>query len=388
MSATLRVVGLSLVLAVVVSGQRAAAETDGRPESARRPSATSGARSTSVQHTTEPHAALAAGDPRRALEMLESRTLRLPLAERHSIEGRARFLLGDYALARRKLKSATRLRPAHAWDLYWLGRAYAASGMPALAATNFQEAHWNGLETADLHYHWALVLKSLNESLGKISQRRWPNDDTQPTKPGTRALGGLVVGPVLSRPGWVIISPPNSAIYQVHRAIALDPERGDALLLCGEIWAAADRHETAVSMFENAARRLKEEDLTQCHQCWAASLLAMGDFDGYLTQTRKSMRLTGGVDSVLLAQCYDRVAREVARRGDLKRQIRYLTLSAELDPDVDRLIILADALLQAQRSGDAAGYLRQALQHNPTRGQRRKIQQRLQLTAYLSGSTR
>jgi len=373
---TIRVFGLMLALASVFTTQGAAAD-DPQADTARKPPS-------QVQYTSEAHAALAAGNPRHALALLNSRTLRLSPVECCSVEGRAFFLLADYAQARRKLESALRLRPKHASDLYWLGRTYAASGMTALAASRFQEAHWNGLDTTDLHYHWAVALESLGELLGKISQRKWHENAGPPAEAGSFSLGMFVVGPVPAKTGWVIVSPPNSAIHQIHRVLEQQPKRGDALLLCGEIWAAVNRHKQAVSRFAQAARQLDGEQLTRCHESWAASLLALGDYDAYLKQVRTHMRESDEIDATKMAMCYERAAHGVAQRGDLKRQIRYLTLSVELQPDVERLITLADALLEAQRADDASRYLRTALEDKPTTSQRKRIMQGLQRAAYLA----
>ena len=130
---------------------------------------------------------------------------------------------------------------------------------------------------------------------------------------------------------------------------------------------------------------LPGDDRPPCHELWAQSLLATGDCDGYLEQEHQRLELLGAVNSKEMARCYDVAAREVARRGDLKRQVRYLTLAAEMDSsDVPRLITLADALMQAQRAADATRYLKLALEQAPTREQRKQIQQRLQATNYLA----
>jgi tetratricopeptide (TPR) repeat protein len=295
------------------------------------------------------------------------------------------LLLGNHALARRKLEEAVHLRPKHPADLYWLGRAYAACGAPALAASRFQEANWNGLDTAEVHYHWAVALQSLGKLLGTLSQRQWPDDAESPATPGSFVPGGLVVGPAPDRLGWVIVCPPNSALYQVYRALESEPQWGQALLSGAEVWAAANRHRQAVSLFVRAARHLEGEDLAaRCHESWADSLLALGDLDGYLERTRQRIRLSDNIDSAHLARCYDRAARQAAQRGDLRRQIRYLTFAVELEPAVHRLITLADALLQAQRSDDAHRYLQTALEQDPSRQQRRQILSRLQRTTHLA----
>ena len=336
------------------------------------------------RYPTPAHAALANGEPRRVLELLDAHAARLPLAERRSLEGRAYFLLGDYSKARKHLESAVGLRPNHAEDLYWLGRAYAASGLPSLAAARFEEAAWNGMQTADLHYHFATALLAMNQPLGRVSQKRVPEKSAEAVEPGTFALGGFVIGTVITRPGRVVVSPPNSAIYQVYRALALDGERGEAWLLAGRIWSGAGRHEQAVACFARAAHKLPPEQAAAAYEGWAAGLLALGDLDGYLEQSWQCLRLKGRNEAAELARCYDRAAAETARRGDLKGQVRYLKLGADLDPQVDRLLALADALLQGRKPDEAIRYLQLAKEQQPDRAQRQKIEQKMQIATYLA----
>lgn len=331
-------------------------------------------------------AALTAGDGRQALELLNQRTLVLPAEERSLLEGRAHLLLGAYDEARQQLESVVRAKPGETAGLYWLGRVYEADGAPGLAAGQYQQAYRNGLATAELHYHWAVALKAAGEVLGTVSRcGETGREQKEPPKPGQFACDGVVVGPVALKPGWVVVSPPESAIYQIHEALKLEPDRGDWMLLCAEIWAAAKRHEEATAMCAKAVVKLeKTEDLIRCHEDWAASLLAMGEFDGYLKHTTERMRIAGQVDSAELARCWASAAGLVAQRGDLQRQIRYLTMSVELDPDAGRLIELADALTAAQRVAEAGERLKKALEQNPTAEQQQEIHRRLAEAKYLA----
>jgi tetratricopeptide (TPR) repeat protein len=335
--------------------------------------------STSDEQVSHVVTALNSGDAHGALDQLGSRTLEIPVEERWLLEGRAYLLLGDYAEARQKLESAVRARPKETTDLYWLGRVYEADGAPALAAAQYQQAFWSGLASADLHYHWAAALKASGQLLGEISRCKPPEESPGTPKPGDFACGGVVIGLAPARKGRLIVSPPESAIYQVYQSLALQPDRGESLLLCAEIWAAAKKHEEATALFAKAAEKLeKAEDVARCHDGWRASLLALGDFDGYLKHTTERMRAAGAVDSPELASCYAQVAKAVAQRGELQRQIRYLTMSVELDANVDRLVELSDALTSAQRYEEAEQRLRKALERGPTAAQQREIRRRLE----------
>ena len=339
---------------------------------------------TSETAPTPAHQALASGQPERALALLQSRVLQLPPAERHSIAGRAHLALRSFHTARRELTSAVRMRPHHAGDLHALGRALLGCKAPSLAATQFARAHWRGLNSAELHHHWAVSLRDSGRALGEVSLRKIPPGKDQTPAAGSFALGGVVLGAVPRRPGAVAVSPPNSALFHACRAVQREPDRAGSLLLCGELWSLADRHAQAIAMFEKAVNGLEKDDLIRCHRKWADSLFAERRFDEYLRHARAALRVQGGLDSVLLAACYDRVAGQVALRGEPAAQVRYLKFAAELHPSPDRLIRLADALSQANDYIGAVSYLKKALDKRPTPKQRREIVQRIARTTYLA----
>ena len=379
MSRTIRTVGLFMGVVTACFAVSTAMGSDA-PSSMR-------VRKSSRSATASPRDALSAGNPERALELIRTHGLSLTQAERFSMAGQARFMLGEYVTARRKLQAAVRKRPKNANDQYWLGRAYLANGSPSLAESSFEKAHWHGLKSAELHHYWARALWSSNEVLGKIRRHAWQDSSDQAPPPGSFAYNGLVVGEVPLQPDSVVVAPTNSAIYHIHQSLALAPNRGKSLLLCGELWAAADHHQQAIRRYERAATRLKGADLAACHDRWARSLLNLGEFDGYLKHAKRQMHLSGGVKSAKLAYCYDRAAKASANRGNLQGQIRYLTFAVELKPEVDRLILLADALMTAQHTPDATACLETALGLEPTQQQRRVIKQRLSRPIYLASPT-
>ncbi len=367
----------SILVAIVSLQCVATAAVDAAPSEKRgKPPAATATANPSAAHT-----ALAAGDAQRVVDLLKRRTLGLDEAERKSLQGRASFLLGQHGIARRKLQSAIRSRPDHATDHYWLGRVYSASGAPALATAAFEKAHWLGLETADLRHHWASALSESGLVLGEISRKPWPAGQSPPPALGDFALGGLVVGHLPKRKRKVIVAPAHSAIYQVYRALRIEPDRGDSRLLAGELWAAAKQHAQAVRLFEQAEGKLRGDERARCQLAWANSALRLGDFNAYLRHSREAMEANGGVDSAALAACYDRAAQEAASRGELPRQVRYLLFAVELRGEIDRLVRLADALTQSNRAADAHHYLRTALQQSPSPSQRRAINLRLRSPA-------
>ena len=336
-----------------------------------------------VRYPSPVHRALAQGDPRLALQMLDARTTHFSPVERRSLAGRAYLALADFPAARKELTSAVRMRPNAPNDQFALGRALLGCNAPTLATMRFELAYWHGLDTADLHHDWAVALRDAGQLLGKITSRTWKNEAVSPD-PGKFAFRGILLGAIPRRPGKVAVSQPNSAVFHVHRALALEPNRPDSLLLSAEVWAEARRHKSAISVYESAAKRVTGPDLARCHRGLAASYLALGQFDAYLSHAREAMRLAGGVDAAELARCHDRVAQALADRGEMPKLIRHLTLAAELKPNSDRFIALANALSQANRFADAVSYLESALDHHPTDTQRNLIQQRIRRATYLA----
>jgi len=321
-------------------------------------------------------AALRAGQADRALQLIEDFRLEIDDADRRLLSGRAFIQLAAPRRACREFKAALRARPNDAGVHYWLARAYLDNHSAALATRHLSKAYWQGLDSAELHHDWARALVQSRTLLGQIAQRPVSDGGSGPFRAGTFAHGGVVVRQVQSGGQAYIIAPDDSALFQIHKALALDPDRGESLLLCAEIWAAINEHGLALDRFAQAADHLSEELLARCHRGWAASVLALGDVEAYLQHVRLAMEAAGRIDTVRYADAHWEAAREVARRGDLQRQIRYLTLSVEMRSDVDRLIELSDALKMARQYRDADRYLIRALDASPDKRQRTRIHER------------
>ena len=90
--------------------------------------------------------------------------------------------------------------------------------------------------------------------------------------------------------------------------------------------------------------------------CWPS-----GDFDGYLKHTTERMKATGNVDSNRAGPAATpRPPRPSPSVANCRSKFAYLTMSVELDPNVDRLIDLSDALTSTQRIEESEQRLRKA----------------------------
>lgn len=326
----------------------------------------------SIRGKSPAHAALAENNPRNALRLLDDRTIRLTPAERNSVAGQAYFMLGKYTEARRELISAVRLRPSSAIDHFWLARTYAASGSPALAASRYEQAQWCGMETAELHYHWALALQAVGSPLGRVERRLCPAGAMP--RPGDFTLGGVIVSVTSAPPIEITLCEQNSALGHALRCVQLDPTCGECWKLAGDIWLAAKEPGTASTMFAEAAELLKGKPRGECLLAWAQCALSLGELDHYLARMRDGLILSDAkMDSTRLAAAFDTVAGEVALRGELSRQIRYLKLAVELESTPSRRIALAEALMQARDPAEALAQLRLARENGPTAEQAQRI---------------
>lgn len=322
------------------------------------------------------HAALAANQPQKALDLIASGAVKLSPGERLLVEGRAYFMLKNFSLARRRLEAATTEEPCNPDNHYWLGRSLAAIGSPALAAAAYEKARFRGMESADLHMAWAEALRDGGQVLADLRRVQLQKTKGRLPKPGTRVNQGLVLDIVNKRNRTAAVCSVNSALGHVHLALELQPLRADALLLCGELWARAGYHRSAIQRFREAASHVGATDLARCHRDWAESLLALGDLEGYLEQVRARVQLEASDLPSEMALAYDVAASFAADRGHLKSQIRYLSQAIEHAPTAGRLLQLADAYLLSQDPEQAANCLRKALAHGPDQTQRREIGRR------------
>lgn len=368
---------LALVLTMSLAGTTAAAPPSAEPADASRSAAR-------LRAETDVAAAIDRGDADAALTVLADGPVQLADSRRLYWTGRALLIKGDHLQARRKLGAALKLRPGDTATRYWLGRAFQVAGAAATASDHFRRAHLDGLDSAELHHHWAEARRDMGQVLGRLVQVPWTDGDAPMPAPGERHGDGIVIGTAPRAADRLIIASDDSAVYRVSEALRRAPDSGHTLMLAGEIWAAADRHEVAIGFFQKAAERLAGPALAACHDAWSRCCLALADADGFLEHARRAMEAAGTVDAERMARCYDRAADEAALRGQLSRQIQFLKIGVETRPAVDRCIRLADALLAAQRPADATTYLRLAEQHNPSREQRSAIAQRLSRTAFLT----
>lgn len=322
-------------------------------------------------------AALDAGDGQRAIELLEDRTLNVEASQRPLLEGRACLLLGDFTKARRLLSEAIQASPAAADRQYWLGRAYSAERAFSLAARQYEKAERLGLRSAELQFHWAQALRETGRLLGDLHQETLVSTSAAGVQPGTILDDRVVLQPVEDHADTYVLAGRNSALYRSCLAVRLNPADGEIQSLAGDVWAALKRNAQASAAYEKAVALLTDPGaIERCRAAWAEMLIDVGDVEGYLRQCSHMAKTSGDAGGKQMAECYAKAAAAAARQGDIQKQIRYLTLSAELEADIDQLIRLSDALTTVQRVAEANACLDKALQRGPSAAQRRRIESR------------
>lgn len=327
---------------------------------------------------------LEAREPEKALARIEQLGAIIPDAERLYLMGRARLALGDIVEARTQFRSAIQRRPRCGEFYYWLGISYHQTNSHALAASAFNKAGLKGLDTSALHEAWAASLMETVDVLGKISRKRFE----LPAEPwqvhGAIDRDGVLVSCVEPEVNEWVIAPRDSALFHAQLATTLDEHRGTAWLVAGEAWARAGFHDIASMRFARAVELLDGADLSKCHQLWAESLFTAADYDGFIDHAKQCVKTSAEGPGFDLADAYDRAAAGHALIGETDKQVNCLKFAVELQPNVERQLKLADALLAMERSDEAQMRLRDAMAMNPSRAEKRQIKRRLIRVTQLS----
>lgn len=318
-----------------------------------------------------------AGEPAKAIARIEQLGSIIPDAERLYLHGRALLELGEHVKARTKFRGAIKRRPRCGEFYFWLGMSYQMTGSHALAASSFYKANLKGLDSSALHEAWATSLMATVDVLGDIKRKQFelPAEPWQ-VHGGIDRDGVLVTCVDPENNEWVI-APRDSALFHAQQAATLDERRGTAWLIAGEAWAKAGFHDVASLRFMRAVELLEGAELSRCHQLWAESLYAAADYDGFVEHAKKSVKTSPNGPGFDLAEAYDRAAAGHALIGETDKQVNCLKFAVELEPNVERQLKLADALLATERSDEATLRLRDAMAMNPSRAEKRQIKRRL-----------
>lgn len=322
--------------------------------------------------------AISRGDCSAAFAVLDAHGSELPDLERCTLEGRAEMCAQRWIAARTAFQKALKLDADNAETRFRLGQAHAALRSDLLAIEQFEKAAWLGMDTIDLNLDWARCALRSGRPRGETKVVDVPAGG----QVGDVVTAGIVIrlGPRL---GKAIVAERSSALYRARRALELDPQHVEAALLYGEAWRALGEWSMAADRFRHALTLVEPQQRAEVLDRLCDVLLELGEFDEYFVRLRERMQIGGGLERGKLAAAYEKAAQSVAERGELARQIRYLTFAVEIDATADRHIALADALALAGRGGDAVEHWQAALELSPTHSSRAVVEARIR--QYQSG---
>ncbi len=331
---------------------------DGEESALRAPASQPAATRATVQKLIE------SGRAEEALVLVSSPSGTFPDFDRHELTGRACLALQRWAQARDAFEAAVRERPDAVACHFRLGMVHVGAGNDRLALAAFEKADFHGLDTAEFHAAWAEVLLRRGTLFGDVRKRTFANDRLTPGTVFDNSV--VIVRPAAEGKNRYVVAPRASALFQACRAVQLSPQSAEFAEIAGNVWASAGMPEQAVREYARACPILPEPRRGACLERWGECLLKLGDFDGYLARLRERMALPGGLTTVETAEAYSRLAAAAAEKGDSARQVRYLTIAVEVEPDsVERRLLLGDALAWSGRFAEAAEQWREVLRLRP-----------------------
>lgn len=284
--------------------------------------------------------------------------------DRHELTGRACLALQRWSQARDAFEAAVRERPDAAACHYRLGLVHVGAGNDRLALAAYEKADFHGLDTAEFHAAWADALLRRGVLFGDVRTRAFANGRLSPGTVFDNSV--VIVRPAAEGEDRFVVAPRVSALFQACRAVQLSPHAAEYAVLAGDVWATAGMPEQAASQYARACPKLPEAQRGACLHRWGECLLKLGDFDGYLARLRERMALPGGLTTSETAEAYARLAAAAAEKGDSARQVRYLTIAVEVEPEsVERRLLLGDALAWSGRFAEAAEQWREVLRLRP-----------------------
>ncbi|MCK4414224.1 MAG: protein kinase [Candidatus Eisenbacteria sp.] len=175
----------------------------------------------------------------------------------------------DYPGAGEHFERAVDLDPTFAWAYLFLGIAYTGQGRPDEAQVAYRQALKHDYKLSETYrfmlraqYHYARQ----DFRAGLAAAQNWAG--LQPQSTDAHELLAL---------GYVYASLPDSAIAEMKKLLALDPDRHDLLQEIGELCQDAGRYDEALEYYEEYATRLPED--AGSYMAIAAVYREKGEFD-------------------------------------------------------------------------------------------------------------
>jgi len=292
----------------------------------------------------------------------------------------AHYRLDQLEEARKHFEEAIKLNPQSATDHYQLGNIYLADNAFARAAETYQTALRLGLDSPVLRYKLATAYFNLRNYFGNISVQ-----EIKSGQPGTISGNWYLIEPVPGRKDVYRCAPPQSAVYQLARAVADGLEQGaDIKLLEATIYLNARRYAQAYERFSAIESEI-EDDKALFYYYYAEAAFGTGRYDRYLELLQKAIELDPEAYKATLVDAYLAVADQYNQQGDLDRYIEYLVKAVGESPQTASLHLkLGDAYQEARKFAEAVAQWRMVLDLEPDHPQRIELLNRI--AKYEAGS--
>ncbi len=224
-----------------------------------------------------------------------------------------------------------------------------------------------------LHYAAARAYFGLGQWLGQTRLRRVPGG-----RAGRFADGWLLVT-LRQPPDTFLCCPPQSALYELRRALDGGFRRPEALGMFARIWKRLGKPEVGLALLRDREDAWLADATPELLAVAAELALAAGQPGEFLRYSRLRARKAPQRRTEILARSFEAAAELYNQRGDGPMYRELLSRAVELRPrDVSLLARLADALWQAGDRTEAARHYRRVLELDPDYPDRLRILPRLE----------
>ena len=264
---------------------------------------------------------------------------------------------------------AVRLNPAAVDDCHELARLHLQRGLPALAVRVLETALEHDGDRPRLQ---ALLAEAYNEAgrpVGRIE-----------IAPLTLAIAGqiyaewFVLESIEDQENTYRVCPPDSAIYHLYKAYELGLNDASMQLLEADIWLNARLFGRARDIYELIEEIVHPEALPGYHYRFGQALFGLDDLGGFQQHLQMAAQLDPQAYKPKLLEADIMLADRYCIQGNLAGYVQHLESAVRQSPrSVELRYKLGNALLEANRRGEAGAHLQVVLQLEPFHHDRERL---------------
>ncbi len=326
-----------------------------------------------------------AGRGKDAVAVLAPHAEKAGLHDVQQLLGQAWLLLGQPAEARSCIARCLTVQPASGIDHYLMGECHRLDGRPALASQSYLKALEFGYETGALHARLAETLHARGRDVVDPRIVKATSDLA-----GTLYGESFLLEPLAEAPAIYRACGVGSALYHVHRAIALEAEVPGLALLLGDVSLAAQRYDEArrayIRALADADPGLSPARRAEVEHGLARACLGVGDTQSYVDHAEAAAAADAAKYGPWLFTVYHTAANRWAAEGDRARCIDALERAARARADdAPTRFRLGELLWEAGRREDAVRQWRITLELDPRHPARDRMMEAIREVGKRSG---